>query len=103
MNRTIGKLIMKMTKLKSVDINILQLIFQDHFMGGLVIPKIPGVQTDILNIVKDVYSDPNTFYSKLNDIMETNVIKCLLIFLTDKECVEQENYVKKMVSDVRTK
>lgn len=73
-------------------------------MGGLAIPKIPGVQVDLLKIDSEAYSDPIQFNLELNEIMDKNIIKCLLVFITTGEYDErEEDFVVKMVDDTRNK
>lgn len=73
-------------------------------MGGLAIPKIPGVQVDLLKINSEAYSDPIQFNLELNEIMDKNIIKCLLVFITTGEYDErEEDFVVKMVDDTRNK
>lgn len=53
------------------------------FVGGIVIPKIPDVGYHILNI-KALDNVCDEFFNPVNKIMETEYIKGILVFVTDK-------------------
>lgn len=72
-------------------------------MGGLMIPKIPGVQVDLLNIPRVTYSNLSKFYLELNEIMKTNVVKCLLIHMTlDAYNSQGDGLVSEIIKHTRT-
>lgn len=73
-------------------------------MGGLAIPKIPGVQVNLLDITNEDCSDPSKFYHELNEIMDKNIIKCLLVFIkTGEDDEREEKFVVKMIERTQTK
>ena len=76
-------------------------------MGGLVIPKIPGVQVNLMNFTGEDYSELNKLYYEIHEILDKNIIKCLLVFIKTNNNAEdgalEVDYIAKMIDDARTK
>ncbi|XP_045526639.1 uncharacterized protein LOC123715564 [Pieris brassicae] len=75
------------------------------FTGGIFIPVIPNVKFNMINL-KDYKQMKQQFYTAVDDIVKDNIIKGLLVFVTDKHLLNSVedvvffNHVKEVQPDI---